>query len=139
MFCALRDTDGELSWDLDRRNVFVNLRTHVPEKLLKLNNQTRTVQATNDNDKLNVYLYFSEPVLNSSAEILKLLSTNHGDLLPIDGKTNGNRRFAFMVSASTAFFSRLINSCDISLYVTFTHFFFSGHKYIKTCYSHGNS
>ncbi|CAG7869805.1 uncharacterized protein LOC103873166 isoform X1 [Brassica rapa] len=82
----------------DRRNVFVNLRTHVPEKLLKLNNQTRTVQATNDNDKLNVYLYFSEPVLNSSAEILKLLSTNHGDLLPIDGKTNGNRRFAFMVT-----------------------------------------
>ncbi|KAL1222119.1 hypothetical protein V5N11_009353 [Cardamine amara subsp. amara] len=82
----------------DRRNVFVNLRTHVPEKLLKLNNQTRTVQATNDNDKLNVYLYFSEPVLNSSAEILRLLSTNQGDLLPVDGKTNGNRRFSFMVT-----------------------------------------
>ncbi|CAN8278206.1 unnamed protein product [Cochlearia groenlandica] len=82
----------------DRRNVFVNLRTHVPEKLLKLNNQTRTVQATNDNDKLNVYLYFSEPVLNSSSEILRLLSTNQGDLLPINGKTNGNRRFAFMVT-----------------------------------------
>lgn len=62
------------------------------------------MQATNDNDKLNVYLYFSEPVLNSSAEILRLLSTNQGDLLPIDGKTNGNRRFAFMVCASTAFF-----------------------------------
>ncbi|XP_010426289.1 PREDICTED: uncharacterized protein LOC104711297 isoform X2 [Camelina sativa] len=82
----------------DRRDVFVNLRAHVPEKLLELNNQTRTVQATNDNDKLNVYLYFSEPVLNSSAEILRLLSTSQGDLLPIDGKTNGNRRFAFMVT-----------------------------------------
>ncbi|KFK34118.1 hypothetical protein AALP_AA5G103800 [Arabis alpina] len=82
----------------DRRDVFVDLRSHVPERLLELNNQTRTVQATNENDKLNVYLYFSEPVLNSSAEILSLLRTNQGDLLPIHGKTNGNRRFAFMVT-----------------------------------------
>ncbi|XP_010546000.1 PREDICTED: uncharacterized protein LOC104818213 isoform X2 [Tarenaya hassleriana] len=93
-----RVTGSRFLIHFDRRNVFVNLRTHVPEKLLKLDNRTRTVQATNDYDKMKVYLYFSEPVLNSSAEIFTLLSINQGGLLPIDGETRGNRRFAFMVT-----------------------------------------
>ncbi|KAB5526555.1 hypothetical protein DKX38_020402 [Salix brachista] len=54
-----------------RRSVFVDLRIHIPEKLLQLNEEIRTVlQATNNYDNLKFYLYFSEPVLNSSAEIL---------------------------------------------------------------------
>lgn len=75
------------------------------------------MQATNDNNKLNVYLYFSEPVLNSSAEILRRLNTNQGDLLPIDGNTNGNRRFAFMVCASAAVIKDVLCYRYISFHV----------------------
>ncbi|KAJ4840198.1 hypothetical protein Tsubulata_002949 [Turnera subulata] len=82
----------------DRRSVFVDIRTHIPEKLLKLDNETRTVQATNSYDCLKAYLYFSEPVLNSSAEILGSLNISHGTLAPINGETFGNRRFGFQVS-----------------------------------------
>lgn len=81
----------------DRRSLFVDLRSHVPEKLLQLNNKTRTVQATNDDEKLKVYLYFSEAVLNSSAEILNSLNSSQGTLVPINGKNRGNHRFGFMV------------------------------------------
>ncbi|KAF5730862.1 hypothetical protein HS088_TW19G00462 [Tripterygium wilfordii] len=82
----------------DRRNVYVNLRTHIPEKLLQLNHEIRTVQATNDYDNLKVYLYFSRPVLNSSVEILNSLSTSQGAFLPIHGEDLRKRRFGFQVS-----------------------------------------
>ncbi|KAJ0106155.1 hypothetical protein Patl1_18063 [Pistacia atlantica] len=82
----------------DRRSVFVNLRSHVPEKLLQLDSETRTVQATNNHDNLKVYFYFSEPVLNSSVEILNSINTSQGALLPITGANYGNRRFGFMVT-----------------------------------------
>ncbi|XP_062169563.1 uncharacterized protein LOC133875442 isoform X3 [Alnus glutinosa] len=83
---------------IDRRSVFVNLRTHIPERLLQLNGETRLVQATNSYNKLKVYLYFSKPVLNSSAEILNCLQTSQGMLLPVSGETIGNRRFGFLVA-----------------------------------------
>ncbi|CAH2049760.1 unnamed protein product [Thlaspi arvense] len=38
----------------DRRSVFVNIRTHVPEQLIQLNGETRTVQATNNHENLKV-------------------------------------------------------------------------------------
>ncbi|KAK0586077.1 hypothetical protein LWI29_000579 [Acer saccharum] len=82
----------------DRRSVFVNLRSHVHEKLLQLNSETRTVQATNNHENLKVFLYFSEPVLNSSADILNSLDTSQGALLPVEGKSHGNRRFGFMIT-----------------------------------------
>lgn len=82
----------------DRRSVFVNLRSHIPEMLLQLNGETRLVQATNSYDKLKVYLYFSKPVLNSSAEILNSLQTSQGMLLPVSGENIGDRRFGFLVS-----------------------------------------
>lgn len=75
----------------------MDLRSHVPEKLLQLDSKTRTVQATNDYEKLKVYLYFSEPVLNSSAEILNSINTSQGILIPINGENLGNRRFGFLV------------------------------------------
>lgn len=81
----------------DKRSVFANLRAHIPEKLLQLNGETRTIEATNNPKYLKIYLNFSEPVLNSSAEILKSLHTSEGVLLPSNGKTNGNRRFGFLV------------------------------------------
>ncbi|GAV58350.1 hypothetical protein CFOL_v3_01884 [Cephalotus follicularis] len=87
----------------DRRSVSVNLRIHIPEKLLQLNSINRTVRATNDYSKLKVYLYFSEPILNSSAEILNSFNTNHGTLLPIGGNNFGNRRYGFTVADISSF------------------------------------
>ncbi|CAL5361987.1 unnamed protein product [Camellia sinensis] len=96
----------------DRRSVFVNLRTRIPERLLQLNNETRTVQATNNHKNLKVYLYFSVPVLNSSAEILNSLHTSQGSLLPISGNRLRNRRFGFMVEeiSSTCVVTISLNS-----------------------------
>ncbi|KAJ6676654.1 TRANSMEMBRANE PROTEIN [Salix viminalis] len=82
----------------DRRTVFVDLRIHIPEKLLQLNNEIRTVTATNNDDNLKFYMYFSEPILNSSAEILNSLNTSQGVLLPISGESLGNRKFGFQVA-----------------------------------------
>ncbi|KAK8522614.1 hypothetical protein V6N12_056315 [Hibiscus sabdariffa] len=82
----------------DRRSVFVDLRVHVPEKLLQLQSEVRTVQATNNYNNLKVYLYFSAPILNSSTEILSSLNISQGKLLPIIGEHHGNRRFGFMVA-----------------------------------------
>ncbi|KAM7272613.1 hypothetical protein ACFE04_027276 [Oxalis oulophora] len=82
----------------DRRKSFVDLRTHVPETLVQLNSITRLVQATNDYDKLKVYLYFSEPIKNLSAEIMNCLNTSQGTLVPIDGDNLGNRRYGFTVA-----------------------------------------
>lgn len=87
-----------MDFSADRRNVFVNLRIHIPERLLQLNGETRTVQATNKYNNLKIYLYFSEPVLNSSAEILNSLNISQGSLLPDSRKNLGNRRFGFVVS-----------------------------------------
>lgn len=75
----------------------MNLRTHVPERLLQINSETRTVLATNKNKHLKVYLYFTEPVMNSSAEILNSLNTNQGSLVPISGSSYGQRRFGYQV------------------------------------------
>jgi hypothetical protein len=91
-------------FSIDRRSVFVNLRSHIPERLIQLNGETRLVQATNSYDKLKVYLYFSKPVLNSSAEILNSLQTSQGMLLPIHGENIGDRRFGFLVSWFIQFF-----------------------------------
>lgn len=97
LLCNLLSSFCCYLFSTDRRSLFVDLRSHVPEKLLQLNNKTRTVQATNDDEKLKVYLYFSEAVLNSSAEILNSLNSSQGTLVPINGKNRGNHRFGFMV------------------------------------------
>ncbi|XP_058195645.1 uncharacterized protein LOC131311985 isoform X1 [Rhododendron vialii] len=92
-----RSSNSSFLLHIDRSSVFVNLRTHVPEKLLQLNSETRTVQATNSYENLKVYLYFTHPVLNSSAEVLNSLHTSQGSLLPINGNSLRSRRFGFMV------------------------------------------
>lgn len=81
----------------DRRSVLSNMIIHIPEMQLQLNNEMRTVQATNNFKSLHVYLYFSEPVLNSTKEIQRFIHTNQGLLHPIYGKSRGNRRFVFLV------------------------------------------
>ncbi|XP_028778283.1 uncharacterized protein LOC114734806 isoform X2 [Neltuma alba] len=99
----------------DRRWDYVNLRTRVPERLLQLNSETRTVLATNDYNRLKVFVYFSEPVLNSSTEIVKHVSINRGSLLPTTGKTRGNRRFGFLIAniSSNTIISVSFNSTSI--------------------------
>ncbi|XP_027368449.1 uncharacterized protein LOC113874415 isoform X2 [Abrus precatorius] len=99
----------------DRRKVYVNIRTRVPEKLLQLDRETRTVQATNEYNRLKMYLYFSAPVLNSSTEILNSLNISQGSLLPTDINSLGNRRFGFMLVniSSTAIISVDFNSESI--------------------------
>lgn len=100
LLSELKITALMFSWiySADRRNVFVNLRVHIPETLLQLNGETRTVQATNNYNNLKVYAYFSEPVLNTSAQILKTFNISQGLLLPDSKKNYGNRRFGFAVS-----------------------------------------
>ncbi|CAN1149733.1 hypothetical protein LINPERPRIM_LOCUS18596 [Linum perenne] len=91
-------TDNSSSFvRFDRRSVFVNMRTHVPERLLQLQGETRTVEATNSHDNLKVYLYFSEPIVNSSAEVLGSLNISGGDLVSLPGDSLGSRRFGFKV------------------------------------------
>ncbi|CAN1149740.1 hypothetical protein LINPERPRIM_LOCUS18596 [Linum perenne] len=74
------------------------MRTHVPERLLQLQGETRTVEATNSHDNLKVYLYFSEPIVNSSAEVLGSLNISGGDLVSLPGDSLGSRRFGFKVT-----------------------------------------
>eukprot|EP01018_Ginkgo_biloba_P009481 Gb_04485 [translate_table: standard] len=81
----------------DRRNVFVNLWTSIPDKLLQINNEARTIEATNNTQALKVYLDFTAPVLNSSVEIRKALQTTAGVLLPTQRKSHGNRRFGYVL------------------------------------------
>lgn len=75
----------------------VSLRPRIPEKLIQLDKETRTVLATNKNSNLELYLYFTEPVLNSSTEISKSVHTSQGSLSPIVSNSLGNRRFGFQV------------------------------------------
>ncbi|GFP90721.1 hypothetical protein PHJA_001216000 [Phtheirospermum japonicum] len=93
-----RTENSSLFIHFDRRSVHVNMRTHIPERLLQIASETRTVLATNKNKYLKVYLYFTEPVVNSSAEILNSLKLNQGSLVPINGSSFGQRRFGYQLA-----------------------------------------
>ncbi|GMH16785.1 hypothetical protein Nepgr_018626 [Nepenthes gracilis] len=92
-----RTENSSLTVHFDRRSVFVRMRTHVPERLLQINDETRTVQATNNYKYLKLYLYFTQPVLNTSYEILNTLTSSEGMLHPIAGKSLMNRRFGYRI------------------------------------------
>lgn len=93
----IRTSNSTFILHFDRRDVNVNLRTHIPEKLLQLNGEMRIVEATNIAKNLRIYLYFSEPVLNSSTEILGVLRASSGSILPTNSSSIGNRRFGYVV------------------------------------------
>ncbi|XP_078177786.1 uncharacterized protein LOC144572199 isoform X2 [Carex rostrata] len=98
----------------DRRAVTMNITTRVPEKPFELNGVVRTVIATNDDNYLKIYVEFSEPVLNSSQEILPLLHTSSGTLVPTyRNQTLGNRRFGYLVN-STSSAAIVTVSCEAS-------------------------
>ncbi|KAK6920681.1 hypothetical protein RJ641_014359 [Dillenia turbinata] len=99
-----RTSNSSLSIQIDRRHKAENLTTPSPAtaKLFQINGQSRTVLATNKYEDLKVWLYFSEPVLNSSAQILHTLSTSEGQLLPTNEDTLGNRRFIYQIQNLSA-------------------------------------
>ncbi|URD81964.1 transposon protein [Musa troglodytarum] len=87
-----QSSDSSFILHFDRRSVFMNLTSHIPERLLQLNGLLRTVQASNSARDLKIDLSFSEPVLNSSEEILDLLHASSGLLVPTNKSNLGNRR-----------------------------------------------
>ncbi|CAL9082669.1 unnamed protein product [Musa acuminata var. zebrina] len=92
-----RTSNSSFILHFDRRSVFMNMTTHIPQRLLQLNGEIRTAEATNTAKDLRIYLSFSEPVLNSSEEILGLLHASSGLLVPTNRNNLGNRRFGYIV------------------------------------------
>ncbi|KAK9995733.1 hypothetical protein SO802_020419 [Lithocarpus litseifolius] len=117
-----RNQNSTLHVHFDRRSMFVNFTTHVPERLLQLNGETRLVRATNNCIKLRVCLTFPEPVLNSSAEILNSLKVeilyalqlSQGTLLSlaVSKQHPGHRRFEY--KAATCISGMAIVTVDIN-------------------------
>ncbi|XP_057804502.1 uncharacterized protein LOC131019899 isoform X2 [Salvia miltiorrhiza] len=93
-----RTDNSSLVIHFDKRSVLVNMRTHIPERLLQISTETRTILATNKDKFLKIYLYFTEPVMNSSAEILNSIDINQGSLVPINGSSHGQRRFGYQIT-----------------------------------------
>ncbi|KAI3765845.1 hypothetical protein L2E82_15891 [Cichorium intybus] len=94
-----RTANSSFFLHFDRRNVYVDMRTHIPEQLLQLDNSVRSVQATNKHKNLKLYLYFTEPILNTSTEVMKSLQISQGSLVSETSNNDslGNRRFGFQV------------------------------------------
>ncbi|KAL8230607.1 hypothetical protein R6Q57_000385 [Mikania cordata] len=92
-----RTTGSRFLVHFDRRNVYVNLRTQIPERLLQLDNNVRSVQVTNKYKNLKLYLYFTEPIVNTSTEVLKSLNVSQGSLVLVTSNNDslGNQRFGF--------------------------------------------
>ncbi|RRT53512.1 hypothetical protein B296_00049815 [Ensete ventricosum] len=106
-----RTSNSSFILHFDRRSVFMNLTTHIPRKSLQLNDELRTAEATNTYKDLKIYLSFSEPVLNSSEEILDLLHSSSGSLIPTNRNNLGNRRFGYIVRSISGMTVVTI-SCD---------------------------
>ncbi|MFS7971751.1 putative bacterial Ig-like domain 12 [Helianthus anomalus] len=92
-----RTTGSSFLVHFDRRPVYVDLRTHIPEQLLQLDNNVRSVQVTNKHKNLKLYLYFSEPIVNTSTEVFNSLKVSQGSLVPAtrNNESLGNRRYGF--------------------------------------------
>ncbi|XP_020584958.1 uncharacterized protein LOC110027752 isoform X2 [Phalaenopsis equestris] len=99
----------------DKRPVFLNIRTRIPDKLLQLNGNIRRVDATNSQRDLMIYLYFSEPVLNSSVQVLNVLHASSGILLPLNGSTLANRRLGYKVTGVSSMDVVTINCATNSI------------------------
>ncbi|KAL6011560.1 hypothetical protein ACLOJK_002008 [Asimina triloba] len=88
-------TNGSLTViHFDRRPVHADLWTMVPAYELEISKVARTILATNKAEDLQICLELSDPVLNSTEEVLSVLHASVGNLLPIHGG-NHARRFSF--------------------------------------------
>ncbi|KAK9108488.1 hypothetical protein Syun_024499 [Stephania yunnanensis] len=79
----------------DRRPVLVDIWTSVPSYELEIDKVMRTVYAANKLEDLEIFLDFSDCVVNSTEEILSVLSANAGTFIPIHTQNHRNRRFTF--------------------------------------------
>ncbi|XP_058093203.1 uncharacterized protein LOC131239494 isoform X1 [Magnolia sinica] len=79
----------------DRRPVHADMWTLVPAYELEIGKMLRTVFATNKTEDLEIFLEFSDPVVNSTKDILSVLHANVGNLVPIHSGIHGVRRFGF--------------------------------------------
>ncbi|KAL4634078.1 hypothetical protein ACB092_04G171400 [Castanea dentata] len=101
-----RNKYSNFTLHFDRRSI--NFTTHVPKRLLQLDDGTRLVRATNNCTKLRICLTFPERVINSTKlvknslkpEIFYSPHMSQGTLLRLkSGKTKlANRRFEFKVA-----------------------------------------
>ncbi|BBH00535.1 hypothetical protein Prudu_010547 [Prunus dulcis] len=101
---SLRMIKPSISYSLDvvlslanRRPVLADLWTSVPAYELMINGVPRTILATNKMEDLNIFLDFSIPIINTTEQILNALVVNSGNLVPIHGRNQGNRRFKFQL------------------------------------------
>ncbi|XP_010249014.1 PREDICTED: uncharacterized protein LOC104591726 isoform X2 [Nelumbo nucifera] len=79
----------------DRRPVGAEVWTSVPSYELELGGVLRTVIATNRAEDLEIFLDFSDCIVNSTEEILHVLHSNSGSFVPIHSKSHGNRQFIY--------------------------------------------
>ncbi|KAK9120096.1 hypothetical protein Scep_018189 [Stephania cephalantha] len=79
----------------DRRPVLVDIWTSVPSYELEIDKVMRTVYAANKLEDLEIFLDFSDCVVNSTEEILSVLSANAGTFVPVHTQNHRNRRFTF--------------------------------------------
>jgi hypothetical protein len=92
-----RTANSSVLVHFDRTVPSVLLWTAIPESQLQLDNQVRTVQATNNLADVMIYLDFSQPVLNSSHQLQSVLQPSTGNLIATNQSSLGNRRFGFML------------------------------------------
>lgn len=72
--------------------------TLVPSYELQIGQVLRTVLATNKVEELQIFLDFSDSVLNSTQEVLSAMEASTGNLVPVASGSHANRRFAFQVN-----------------------------------------
>ncbi|CAK9863574.1 unnamed protein product [Sphagnum jensenii] len=80
----------------DRTAPSVNLWTASPDYQVTINNQSRTIQATNKVADLIIFLDFSQPITTTASELQQMLDVSSGVNLTARGrKSLGNRRFGY--------------------------------------------
>lgn len=77
----------------------MNLWTALPTSEVLIDNQPRTIEATNKISDLIVYLDFAEPIIGSADTLLGQLNASSGSLSAIHRKSYANRRFGYVVNS----------------------------------------
>ncbi|CAI0457629.1 unnamed protein product [Linum tenue] len=79
----------------DRRPVVADLWMPVSSYVLKINGVPRTVLSTNKMEELKIFLDFSNPIKNSTEEVLSALHVKSGSVSSVLSGHQGNGKFAF--------------------------------------------
>ncbi|KAL2642981.1 hypothetical protein R1flu_010568 [Riccia fluitans] len=93
-----RNENSSFTVRFDRSIPTVNMWTPIQDTQVQINNEFRTISATNKSEDLIIYLDFSESMITTTAQLLNALRTTGGVLSPTNRKSHGNRRFGFLLS-----------------------------------------